>query len=531
MSIKFITVALIATIGSLLWAGAGPVHSQNTANSTRRRELTPQEKRGKAFYLRGEDASGQEMMAKVEDLDVPARTLTCAGCHGSHGEGKSEGGVEAGSLTWSSLIKPHEHFKPDVRKHVAFSDSSFGRALTTGLDPSGNRMAAAMPTYPMSQEDVSNLIAYLKRIDSDNDPGVTDTSIVLGIVLPEKAALNGIGQPMGEALKAYFGEINSLGGIFNRKVELRFADGDLASLPARARKLIDEDQVFAMVSGVIAGAEGQIAALTNENEIPFVGPSTLMPQIGPPLNRYIFYLLPGLKEQGRALVTFAGKKAQASPRVAIISVDSQLNRDVTSAMEEQMKSLRWTAPTTTFYVPDKLNVVEFVRDCNQKRIDSVFFVGPRDDASAILKESQTVGWSATWYTMGTLLGGVFGEDAGKLNKVFYAFPTVPGDVSAAGAAEFRSLTDKYKLSSAHVAAQISAIAAAKTIVEALQHSGKDLSRDRLIKALEEINQYDTGLTPKLTFGPNLRIGALGAYVLTMDPEKKTPASVEWVAIQ
>jgi hypothetical protein len=27
--------------------------------------------------------------------------------------------------------------------------------------------------------------------------------------------------------------------------------------------------------------------------------------------------------------------------------------------------------------------------------------------------------------------------------------------------------------------------------------------------------------PKITFGPNRRIGALGAYVVTFDPEKKT----------
>jgi hypothetical protein len=45
-------------------------------------------------------------------------------------------------------------------------------------------------------------------------------------------------------------------------------------------------------------------------------------------------------------------------------------------------------------------------------------------------------------------------------------------------------------------------------------------------------EYDTGLMPKITFGPNRRIGALGAYIVTIDPEKKLfPASVEWVAVE
>ena len=46
--------------------------------------------------------------------------------------------------------------------------------MTTGFDPAGNKLAVAMPTYRMPQEDMANLIAYLKRIETDTDPGVTD---------------------------------------------------------------------------------------------------------------------------------------------------------------------------------------------------------------------------------------------------------------------------------------------------------------------------------------------------------------------
>ena len=62
-------------------------------------------------------------------------------------------------------------------------------------------------------------------------------------------------------------------------------------------------------------------------------------------------------------------------------------------------------------------------------------------------------------------------------------------------------------------------------------SGKDLSRERLITTLEGLYEYETGLIPRITFGPNRRIGALGAYIVTIDPEKKLfPASVEWIAV-
>ena len=118
------------------------------------------------------------------------------------------------------------------------------------------------------------------------------------------------------------------------------------------------------------------------------------------------------------------------------------------------------------------------------------------------------------------------------DKVFFAFPTVPADVSAAGAAEYSGLLQRNKLNSTHAAAQASALAAARILVHALERCGKDLSRERLITTLEGLYEYDTGLMPKITFGPNRRIGALGAYVVTTDPAKKLfPATAEWVAVE
>ena len=152
MITRFILVFLIAIASS--------------PSTPQRRELTLQEKRGKAFYLRGESASGQEITAMMGEVDVPASTLTCAGCHGNRGQGITEGGVTAGNMSWSHLTKPYGHTDDGGRKHPAFSESSFVRVMTTGLDPAGNKLAVAMPTYRMPHEDMQNLIAYLKRIES-----------------------------------------------------------------------------------------------------------------------------------------------------------------------------------------------------------------------------------------------------------------------------------------------------------------------------------------------------------------------------
>ena len=110
-------------------------------------------------------------------------------------------------------------------------------------------------------------------------------------------------------------------------------------------------------------------------------------------------------------------------------------------------------------------------------------------------------------------------------------PTSPADQTADALQEFRALAEKYKLPQKHLAAQITAYSSAKVLVEALKRVGKDLSREKLIQTLEGFYEFPTGLTPVVTFGPNRRIGAMGAYVLMIDlKEKKFKPVSGWVAI-
>jgi ABC-type branched-subunit amino acid transport system substrate-binding protein len=300
------------------------------------------------------------------------------------------------------------------------------------------------------------------------------------------------------------------------------------------KHLIDDEQVFAIVSGLTAGAEEDVATLSKDREVPFIGPSTLLPQRGLPLNRYIFYLLPGLKEQARTLVNFAAKKTDPKKsRVAIVCPDAGFSRGIATSIEDQAKKLGWTSLTGVYYQPDRFNAAQYVAELKQKGIDTVFHLGSGADASALFKDAEAVGWTPAVYLLGTLVGRNITEIVPLKMKdhVFLAFPTIPADVSEAGAAEYSALLHKNKLTSTHAAAQASAIAAARILVHVLELSGKDLSRERLVTTLEGLYEFDTGLMPRITFGPNRRIGVLGAYIVTIDPEKKLfPATAEWIPV-
>jgi ABC-type branched-subunit amino acid transport system substrate-binding protein len=115
------------------------------------------------------------------------------------------------------------------------------------------------------------------------------------------------------------------------------------------------------------------------------------------------------------------------------------------------------------------------------------------------------------------------------DHVFLSFPTVPTDVAAEGLAELRALEEKYKFPAGHTASKLNAFAAAKIFTEALKRAGRDLSREKLVTALEGLYEYETGVTPSITFGPNRRVGAMGAYVVSIDPAKREFVSSGWVS--
>lgn len=496
-----------------------------TASSSNERELTAAERRGKAIYLRGESPSGKEIKAMVGDLDLPASTVTCAGCHGQRGEGKTEGGVTAGNLTWSNLVKTYGHTHSNGRKHGPFDERLFARSLMQGLDPAGNKMAVAMPYYEMSAEDLADLIAYLKRIEADHDPGLTETSVKVATLLPPNGPLAETGAAMNDVLTAYFANVNEKGGIYNRKIELETIETgiDAVATAANARKLVESGQVFAMVSGLTAGADKEVVALTQQAEIPFIGPLTLLPQAGVQNNRNVFYMLSGAPEQARTLVNFAyGKPELKKTRLAIVHSENELALAAGAAVEDQSRKLGWNSITRKSFPSKSFDAAGIVRDLKGEGAEAVFFFGGGGQEAAFISAAAAANWTPHVFLLGVLAGRdvIANVPLSFKDRVFLSFPTVPSDLTSAGMSELYALQKKYNFAPRHTASQLMAFAAARILIEALQRAGRELSREKLIAALEGLYEYDTGVTPRITFGPNRRVGAMGGYVISVDPVKK-----------
>lgn len=489
-------------------------------------DLSPQEERGKQIYVAGTSPREEPIAALVghDSTRLPGFAATCASCHGPDGRGRPEAGVIPADVTWDYLFKPYGHSHPMGRSHPAFTVESLRDSIRHGRDPAGNELDSSMPRYELSDADLDDLIAYMRRLAADLDPGLSGTAVRIGTMLPaggpsSPSRVAPIGQGIREVIAAYFDEINSRGGIYGRRLELiELPDDNRRQSPlVAATRLLEEGDVFAVLSPMVAGADDAIGELVEDRKVPVIGPVTLFSPDPYVLNDYTFYVFSGLREQVRALVDFAaGELGLERPRWTVVAPENDRYRDIREAIAEQSRTHGWAPEAAVALSVGEREAAGAAARLAANGTEVLFWLGP-GGLEALLAAGEEIGWRPWVLLPGAMISPrIFDLPQGFQNRVYSSYPTAPSDQTAAGIAEIRTLLDSHGFSMGHRTSQVAAFVSTKILVEGLKSAGSDLSRDKLLRALEKMYEIRTGLTPPITFGANRRIGALGAYVVTVD---------------
>ncbi|HEV7666955.1 MAG TPA: ABC transporter substrate-binding protein [Thermoanaerobaculia bacterium] len=487
--------------------------------------LSPEESRGKRLFLAGESGTGGEITAVMgsggPESAVPGVTLPCGSCHGRDGRGRPEGGIAPSNITWDSLTKPYGSGALLGRTHPPYDEKSVKRAVTLGFDPAGNPLNPTMPRYRMSQADIANLVAYLKRVGNEPIPGVSATTVRLGALLAP-------GEPGGVTralLDASVAEVNQRGGLYGRKLELaaETLTGNAADRARIAADFLDRIPVLALVAPDLSGAPGSdraLADLLEEREVPAVGAISLFPPADADLDRETFYLLASPADQARALVETLAKET-VRPAFALVASDAAEISPLADAVVAEAER-RGYAPTVIRRYsaaggPNDPWVEVAARDFAAKNVTAIIHLGPARDASALLLALDRLGSRPRLLALGAYADRALLDLPTALAEgVRLAFPVRPLDLKSEEAAEWRALATAHRLTSGDLGTQGAALAAIKLMVAALEKIGRDLTRDHLIATLETFERYDTGVSPPLRFRPGKRMGARGAYLVKLD---------------
>jgi hypothetical protein len=99
-------------------------------------------------------------------------SVTCASCHGSDGRGGIHAMhmqvMDAPDIRWSILSSgehgEHGDDEPGEEREAIYDETDFMRAIREGIAPNRHPLSRDMPRWEMNDEDIQDLIGYLKSM-------------------------------------------------------------------------------------------------------------------------------------------------------------------------------------------------------------------------------------------------------------------------------------------------------------------------------------------------------------------------------
>jgi ABC-type branched-subunit amino acid transport system substrate-binding protein len=497
---------------------------------------TEASQRGRQLFFKGEKSNAEPLTANVgaASIPIPATALPCAGCHGRDGLGRPEGGVRPSDITWFNLTKEYGGSTLLGRRYRSYDESSFLTAVTEGIDSAGNKLDSSMPRYNIARQDARDLIAYLKVIQDDFDPGVSTDAIVVGTLQPGQPLQARLGDAMIAVMQARFDEINRQGGIYGKRLKLEVVSyHDRQSFIAQSSKLVGGDQVFALVNAFSGNADDSLVDLVETAEIPSIAPYTQFPALEDGRHQYTFYLHGGLDAQIAVLAKRAGEQAKTLRKAFVFyrregRFESSANKALAFLQENKIMDAQLVAYEggTTQRLADLVDL--------QAYPDAVvLFLGSSRDLVELFSSPAP----GQQLPSQLLLPGFFvGSHILKLPDVYakrleMAYITVPGGNEGSGLAKFRQFMRRNKLEHDFLSARLFAFSAAETLIEGVKRSGKRITRKKFIAAIEEMYNFDAGLNRAISYGSQRRTGLRGAYVVKFDTQQKRLSSTgTWIRL-
>ncbi len=263
---------------------------------------------------------------------------------------------------------------------------------------------------------------------------------------------------MKDMLSAYFGEINARGGIYNRRIRLEVAefDGGAGSTMQNARHLLDAEPVFALIAPFAGNLEPEILLLSESRGVPRIGPYTLFPEENPARSRSAFYLLPGLKNEARAMVDYAVDALQLNNAAAMVICPESANiQGAAEAIEKQSRERGLGAVARIIHSSQRSQALAAELDRQPPAV--IFFFGADDELRLLLKSAEQLKQKPYVFISSSLTSSSGLNEAFR-GRIFLSQPSLPRN--QAGADDFFRLIERNHLPAHHLTAQAVAYGAA-----------------------------------------------------------------------
>ncbi|UIF91668.1 ABC transporter substrate-binding protein [Cupriavidus sp. UYPR2.512] len=324
------------------------------------------------------------------------------------------------------------------------------------------------------------------------EPGVTRNTIRIGQSAGVTGPVAGSVKEQIAGAQVYLRTINASGGVAGRRIELVTLDDgfDAKRTPDNVRKLIDEDKVFALFMVRGTPQNESILPIIAAQKVPLVAPLTGAITLHRPVNRYVFNVRAKYQDEVARAINHLATSGMS--RIGIFYANDGFGRDVLEGYSTALQARGVQPAATASFARPMGDITQSVAAMNKANPQAVLVIGSGSEAARIIRELRRAGSEAQFVTLSNNAADSFIRELGDDARGLIITQVVPGTNSSQMtlASEYRSLAKQQGVEPSN--AGMEGFMSAKVLVEGLRRAGPDLTRERLVTALEGMRDYDLG---------------------------------------
>jgi branched-chain amino acid transport system substrate-binding protein len=366
------------------------------------------------------------------------------------------------------------------------------------------------------------------------EDGVTDTSVLVGCSNSFSGPLVYPGtQLVNNGLEGYFGFINDQGGVNGRKILSQYYDDGYKpqNAVANTKRLVEQDKVFAIVASQGTGAVMATVKYLTQNKVPLVFPFQGVPITG---EKTIFTSFTPYDNQSELVVTWL-LKVKGFKRIGILYQDDTYGYTFRDPAQKTLAKFGLKLAAAESYKRGATDLSAQVAKLRKAKLDACLLVATPPPGAAFLREAHIQGWTETKIiSSGPLTDEKYINLSGGVGEGIWGLSLWPDPVNATDPAmvEYREIMEKYGKDRDKTPNRYSLFGYfyAKLAVEGLKRAGKNLTREGFIAALEGIKDWQSGITPPVSFSATDHLAQDSGFMVEVQKGVFRPIS-SWITLK
>jgi branched-chain amino acid transport system substrate-binding protein len=232
-------------------------------------------------------------------------------------------------------------------------------------------------------------------------PGITDTEILLAADVPLSGALAAVYATIPQATEAYFNYINDTqGGVCGRKIVYKVEDN--LDDPARAmevvRKLVEEDEVFAMVGSLGDAPHPATWDYLNENGVPDILVSVGAHMFGadPESHPWTVQMIGSNRLEGLAFGQYISQNLPGK-KVAVLYPNLAMGKDCLEGVKQGLDPDKNEIVSEQSFEITAVSISSQVNNLKNSGAEVVVTNATPGFSAQAIKQADRLGWHPQWF--------------------------------------------------------------------------------------------------------------------------------------